>query len=323
MWQDLKILDLEVTLLAEEEIRLPFFRENALRVGLGTSFRQTVCINNKQEACRGCALQALCAYSKIFTAPSYPYLSFFAPDTLAMVPPGTPLKLNLRLFGPAVAYYPYFYFSLENLAGRGIGLRNSVGKRGHSILQEINAVAPDGEKTPVFSREEGTRLKEPGAFTLADYLDSLPVQFLQIKTLSPLRLKYQNHFVKSLEFHILLRAALRRISSLYLLATGENLQLDYRCLVEASMAVDQVENNLHWFDYQRYSTTQHQQMKLGGLIGEVAYQGEMTELYPFIKAATILAIGKSTAFGFGRFKVGIKEGKDIEAGSSCTGKPAP
>lgn len=323
MWQDLKILDLEVTLVAEDELRLPFFRENALRVGLGTSFRQTVCINKKQEACQGCALEGLCAYSKIFAVPSYPYISFFNPDTLAILPPGTPFKLNLRLFGPAVACFPYFYFSLENLAGRGIGLRNSAGKRGRFILQEINAIAPDGRKTPIFTREKETRLKEPRAFTLADYLDSPPVQFLQIKTLSPLRLKYQNHFATSLEFHILLRAALRRISSLYLLATGKKLQLDYNRLVEMAMAVEQVENNLRWFDYQRYSTTQHQEMKLGGLIGEVAYRGEMTGLYPFIRAAEILAIGKSTAFGFGRFKVGIKEGKDVEAGSSCSGEPAP
>ncbi|OIQ61284.1 hypothetical protein MOTE_03600 [Moorella thermoacetica] len=248
VWQDLKILDLEVTLVAEDEIRLPFFRENALRVGLGTSFRQTVCINNKQEACQGCVLEALCAYSKIFAASSYPYISFFAPDTLAMLTPGTPFKLNLRLFGPAVAYYPYFYFSLENLAGRGIGLRNSAGKRGRFILKEINAIAPDGQKTLIFTREDDARVQEARAFTLADYLEYRPVQFLQLKTLSPLRLKYQNHFATSLEFHILLRAALRRISHLYFLATGENLQLDYRGLVDAAIAVNQVENNLRWFD---------------------------------------------------------------------------
>lgn len=114
----------------------------------------------------------------------------------------------------------------------------------------------------------------------------------------------------SLEFHVLLRAALRRISGLYFWATGRLPELDYSGLLARAQAVTQVQNSLRWFDYSRYSTTQCTEMKLGGLVGEAVYHGDLTELYPFIKAGEVLAIGKSTAFGFGRYKVSVEEVKE-------------
>lgn len=169
MWQDIKILDLEITLVAIEDIRLPFFRENALRSALGTSLRSAVCIDPDRDACRGCTLEALCAYSKLFSPSrenfpaggfSLPYLSFFAPDTPLFLSSGTPFTLHLRLLGPAVAYYPYFYFCLEDLARKGIGLRHEDGKRGRFILERIDALSPDGRKTAIFP---GTPAFNPGS----------------------------------------------------------------------------------------------------------------------------------------------------------------
>jgi len=301
MWTKIPILDLEITLKALDEIKLPFFRENALRVGLGTTFRNTVCINTSYAACDGCRLESLCSYNRIFNAVTYPYISFFEHDTPYIIKPETQFKLNLRLFGPAVTLYPYFYFGLENLGNKGIGLRNSNGQRGRFFLNQINTITPEGKRELVYNKEAGGWKKEIISFTLGKYVAPRPVQYLSLKTLSPLRLKYQGHLNNSLEFHVLLRAALRRISKLYYLETGACLELDYQRLILAAMNVIKVESNLRWFDYKRYSTVQHQEMKLGGLIGEVAYKGEMTELYPFVKAGEILGIGKGLSFGFGRF----------------------
>jgi len=47
-------------------------------------------------------------------------------------------------------------------------------------------------------------------------------------------------------------------------------------------------------------------MKLGGVVGDVLYRGELTGLYPYLKAGEVLSIGKGIAFGFGRYKVTIE-----------------
>ncbi|MGB9660714.1 MAG: CRISPR system precrRNA processing endoribonuclease RAMP protein Cas6 [Moorellaceae bacterium] len=318
MWQDIKVLDLEITLVAKEDIRLPFFRENALRSALGSTLLSTMCISPECHACEECAVEGLCAYSRLFFLRrksfsggsfSSPYVSFFAPHTPKFLSAGMPFTLYLRLLGSAVSYYPYFYFCLEELARKGIGVRREDGRRGRFVLKRIFAQYPDGRKVAVFFRETGLQSGELRPFTLADHIDSPEVRLLKLKTLSPLRLKYRNRLTDRLEFHVLLRAVLRRISGLYLWTTGRIPGLDYSSLISRAQTITQVENSLSWFDYSRYSTTQGTEMKLGGLVGEVVYQGDLTELYPFIKAGEVLAIGKGTAFGFGRYKVSVEEAK--------------
>jgi hypothetical protein len=50
-------------------------------------------------------------------------------------------------------------------------------------------------------------------------------------------------------------------------------------------------------------------LKMGGLVGEVTFQGELERFYPFIKLAELIHAGKGTVFGLGRFH--INEGKKI------------
>jgi len=314
-WQDIELTDAEVTLTALDDIELPRFQENAIRVALGKSFRRTVCINPAVTDCTGCSLETLCVYNKIFfnsanslvRGSPYSFISFFAPNTPKFLNAGSDFRLCLRLFGKTTSYFPYYYFCLENLGSRGIGLRSSDGRRGRFTISQIHVTAPDGQKTLIFTRDNSDKTLKADSFPLARYIDFHDhVQSLKIHILSPLRIKYQSHLNDSLEFHILLRAALRRISGIYALTNGKQLDLEYHDLINRAKAIKQVENNLRWFDYYRYSTTQSQGMKLGGVLGEVTYKGDLTEFYPFIKAAGILAVGKSTSFGFGRFRVSIE-----------------
>jgi len=43
--------------------------------------------------------------------------------------------------------------------------------------------------------------------------------------------------------------------------------------------------------------------ELGGFVGSVVYQGEISPWLPLIKAGEILHIGKATAFGLGKYVI--------------------
>lgn len=309
---------MEFCFKAEEEIRLPFFRENALRTALGLSLRRMVCSNVMRDNCSGCRIEGLCAYSKLFSLPDVqvrtakgsilPYVAFFAPDTPQELPPGALFRLHLRLFGSGVSYFPYFFLAFEDIGWRGLGLRRSNGKRGRFALEDVVALLP-GEKTmPVFSRHFRVESGDVSSFSLGSYVDPRNVGRLRVKLLSPLRVKHRNRLARQLDFHVLFRAVLRRISGLYFLAAGRQLDLDYQSLLGLAKRVETVEEDLRWFDYRRYSTTQQSDMRLGGLIGEVVYRGEITPLYPFVKAGELLGVGKGLTFGFGRYAVCVEEG---------------
>ena len=340
MWRQLKVLDLKIILTALDDIKLPFFKENALRSALGTSLRATICATPLRGNCKGCNIESLCIYNKLLPRASGKalnssaqiqedvalpqesaslnsggenlsplYLAFFDPNTPMRIGAGESFTFYLHLFGPAVAYFPYFYFCLENMGLRGLGLKGDNSKRGKFEVRTIKVISPRGGETLIYSREEGAPPTGWRPFSLGDYVDGVEVSALKITTLSPLRLKYKNRLTSSVELHVLLRAALRRISDLYIKTTGERLDIDYSGLINQACTIaesNKPEGQWRWVDYKRYSTTQQRSMKLGGVFGDILYRGELTELYPYLKAGEVLAVGKGIAFGFGRYKVTIE-----------------
>ena len=44
-------------------------------------------------------------------------------------------------------------------------------------------------------------------------------------------------------------------------------------------------------------------MKMGGLIGEATYRGNITPFLPLLQAGAILHIGKGTSFGLGKYEM--------------------
>jgi len=61
--------------------------------------------------------------------------------------------------------------------------------------------------------------------------------------------------------------------------------------------------DLKWFDWERYSARQDTRMKLGGVIGRIAFKGEIGEFMPFIKLGEFLHVGKGTTFGLGKYEI--------------------
>ncbi|MGB9716175.1 MAG: CRISPR system precrRNA processing endoribonuclease RAMP protein Cas6, partial [Thermodesulfovibrionales bacterium] len=107
-----------------------------------------------------------------------------------------------------------------------------------------------------------------------------------------------------LEFHILIRNLLRRLSLLsYFHCGGEPAELDFKKIIEMAKRVNLKERNLRWYDWERYSTRQDTRMKMGGFVGDIIFEGYIEPFMPFIKAGEILHVGKGTSFGLGKYEI--------------------
>jgi CRISPR-associated endoribonuclease Cas6 len=302
-------------LRALENIGLPAYKGSTLRGGFGHAFKKVVCIN-REKTCESCLLKEKCAYSYIFETPPPPNTSKmrkypYAPHPFVITPPleekreyrqGETLCFELTLIGKSIDFLPYFIYTFDELGQIGIGkgkgrykleeLRTSMNRNGGEMIyssadkilrQNVQSVGLN-EILPHFSRASSS-------------------DFLTINFITPTRLKFDGRLSEALEFHILFRNMLRRISLLSYFHCEEELDLDYRGLIEESLNVRVKKSNLHWFDWERYSNRQETRMMMGGFTGQVTFEGETEPFLPFLLLGEYIHVGKGTSFGLGKYQI--------------------
>jgi len=296
---------------------LPCYKGSTFRGVFGHALKKVTCALKRQE-CTGCLLQEKCVYAFIFeiqpdadtvkrrriAAPPHPYVIEPPIETRNRYLQGKSFNFDLILFGPANDYLPYFVYAIEQMGQLGIGQRMG-GQRARFLLQSVRVA-----NSTVYDSHNGKL--NSGCFTedlaLSDVLISDNPDHcteLELTLLTPLRLKYENKFEATLPFHVLIRAALRRTSSLcHYYGAGEP-SLNYRGLVRRAQTITVKESNLHWFDWKRYSNRQDQAMLMGGLTGSIRYAGSLSEFLPLLRFCEKTHLGKQTSFGLG--KIDIKE----------------
>ena len=135
-----------------------------------------------------------------------------------------------------------------------------------------------------------------------------PVTIIDVALLTPLRIKHQNQFQNTISFHLLIRAALRRVSSLEQYYGGGEPALDYRGMVRRAEFIHTIESRCRWLDLDRYSNRQKTVMSMGGLTGTIRYKGDLSEFIPVLRYCEKTNLGKQTAFGLGKIAITIEKG---------------
>jgi hypothetical protein len=235
---------------AREAMNLPANVGNTLRGGFGNTFRKLVCLERKAQTCDGCLLKTRCPYAYIFDPsppPGAEVLSTQSDVPLAFVlePPldgrreyatGEKLEFGLTLVGNGIQYLPYFVAVFRELGKQGLGR-----DRARYTLASVTAVHPvDGRHMTVYSARDEVLHDHDFSATwdeLAAQAASRPGDHLTIDFLTPTRLKHGGHFVDAPDFHVLIRALLRRTSSLAYFHGGERWETDYRGWIERAEQV--------------------------------------------------------------------------------------
>lgn len=311
MLDEFEIAKFVLSFLALEEGHLPEYKGSVLRGGFGYVFRNIVCFH-KQEECQDCSFQDRCAYSYIFeTSPTEKSKRFSSysdvPRPFVVEPSneqkrsfakGDSLQFGLVLIGKAIEYFPYFVFCFDELGKKGLG-RERVKFR----LQDVCGF--DFEKEQYISVYETKEhlLKDNLPTICASELTFQTEQTLSLEFLTPTRIKYRGKYISDMEFHVMLRNLLRRISMLMLFHCETKLEIDNDKLIKEAKMVDVLDWNLQWNDWVRYSTRQNTRMKLGGFIGNVTYTGELEKFMPFVTLGEQIHLGKNTTFGLGNYKI--------------------
>jgi CRISPR-associated endoribonuclease Cas6 len=284
---------LKFTTEAETQINLPDFKGSAFRGGFGNVFRKITCVLKRFD-CIECPLKNRCIYAYVFETVGNSEAEIFNMHKYEKIPhpfifeppdekknkflPGEKIHFNVILIGNAISYAPYFVLTIKELGRTGIG-------RGRGEFNLLS-VMPTEEKTVSLKNNEES------------------ASFLTLKVLTPIRIKYNRRLVDNLEFHILIRSIIRRLTLIYYFHCKKELpQINAKYLIEKAEKVRIVSNNTRWYDWERYSTRQETRMKLGGVVGEITYEGDITAFMPYLKAGEILHIGKGTSFGLGKYQI--------------------
>jgi len=308
-----RCLRLSVLATVEETICLPAYQGSALRGAFGYALRNAVCVVRNRE-CPECLLKSGCVYSYAFETPppsgsemlrkytSVPHPFVLNPMTgeKGLYKPGMTLKFGMTLVGRAAEYVPYFVFAFMKMGERGMGKG-----RGKFRVTRIDVL--DSSGSPVEAVYENEILKSPETVLTDEDVRELaraaPSDRISLTFLTPLRVRYQDRFCREIQFHILIRSLLRRLSSLLYFHCGERLDIPFKEIIERAESVKLTRNETRWYDWERFSGRQKRRIKMGGVVGTVSYEGDITEFLPLLIAGAWVNVGKGTSFGLGNFEL--------------------
>ncbi len=316
-------LKLKFVLQAEQVCTLPRIKGSMLRGAFGSALKRTVCIQKKQESCQSCLFRSQCTYTKIFetyvegTPPPFlsklptsprPYI-IDAFDQKTEYAQGDTFSFTLTLLGNIGALYPYIIYSISLMAKRGLSSKRLPFQL-HNVYwinPEQHSLAENTFTETLIYKGETESLCAQAIPTHPHYEDSEHDQ-VQVRFLTPTRLKYEDQYIMDFSFRLLVFKMLRRLLELAHFYAPEN-EIDWHFhpyLVQAN-EVAIMDPHLKWQDWHRYSSRQNTKMEIGGFIGDILLAGNINGFTPLLLQSQVLHIGKGTSFGLGKIRVTITE----------------
>ncbi len=290
---------------------LPPYKGAIFRGAFGNSFRRAVCAIPRSD-CSSCILRQKCLYVSIFEPPPpavYPDAAKFnrAPAPYVLNPPLTSrqafhpeesLDFELVLIGPAIEALPYFIYAFIEMGKRGIGP-----KHGKYDLTSVDLIREEETPFKVYDGEARMLSAYPPRIPTVPIEPGNGLNTLTINFLTPLRLKVKGDLATRLTFDLFFE---RLVQRLMLLATFYNPAVrlpDFAPLIAASRDIRETAYDLHWYDWERYSTRQKETMRFGGLRGKISFSGELGPFVPYLNLGQTINVGQGTTFGLGRIHI--------------------
>lgn len=308
----IKAVQLYFDLVFSKPIGQIGFIGSTLRGGFGYAFRKIACGIKNKNNCRECILCGKCVYSIIFESPvssdsaimrKYQYsphpFVFSYTDDLSPASKTTSNKIvKILVVGKAIDYIPYFIYAMKEFGNNGFG-KNRIPFKISRVRDEYGTIFfNDGkwlnpQKYPLIDSD--TFIEKQ---SVLDVSRNVKIDFL-----TPCRIKFNEHFIDRIEFHVLIRSLLRRFGELSYFFCDKQLDIDYNALISKALDIKMISRDFKWIDFSRYSTRQKQNMKMGGVVGSAIYEGDIKPFLPVLLWGELLHAGKGTSFGLGEFRI--------------------
>lgn len=325
-------LRMRFSLLAQRDSHLPFFKGSLLRGAFGHALRRTVCVMGPQQPCETCLLRRQCAYPQLFetfvegepppflrgldTAPR-PYV--FEPfDQQQHYRAGESLCFDLLLFGKAIPLHPYAIYAVAQMASEGLGYKRFPfdllkvewqvidGKqqkeksKAHKADDELDAASSPSEWRLLYDGASKRLLENPSP-QQASAVTVHALSDVRLIFQTPTRLKFNNTLTSEFSFRMLAFKMIRRVLELAHFHLPEaNLDWEFHDLLTAANSVKIIRRQLQWVDWERRSNRQNTEMKMGGFVGEIALEGDLTPFIHLLRTCEIVHVGKGAVFGNGK-----------------------
>lgn len=304
----LRITPVTVVLLVERDWHGSRIKSLLLRSGLGVHLRRRECLTGA-PTCAGCARKADCWYSIAFDTEAaatggarlqhgdahrpHPYYLTAAPDFRSRLEAGTELAVRLCVFGNPEPLFGKLLAAIAEAGGSG----NWGGP--FRIDRVVSLVNP-------LQRTHGVK---PFPFPSWSPPEARDVWRLRIRMTSPLRIREKGQLVRQPDFVRFVLALGRRIHLLAgMYSTDVELPRGWSLELAALAAACDVEAyDWQYLREERTSGRQKREVPMDGMLGGLAVQGRLTELYPFLLAGQWMGVGASTGHGLGGYWVEAPE----------------
>ncbi len=305
-------LRLRCTLEAQRPARLNTQKGSMLRGALGHALRRLVCSQPAGTRCPSCALRLGCAYSRMYenriegepppllggsvSAPR-PYV-IEASDLRRDFATGEHFDFDLLLIGQATELQGQVLLAIDGMAQAGLG-----SQRWPFELHEVRWQDRDGHWQSGYQRRQ-RRWQPVVASTQPS--SKAPSGPITLRFLTPCRLKVHSQVIERCHsFRTLAFKMLRRQLELaHFHCPSIEVDWTFRPYLDLADQIEIVAERLRWETWQRWSNRQQRHLSMGGFVGEIDLDGEIEPLWPMLRAAEVLHVGKSTAFGLGQVEVG-------------------
>jgi hypothetical protein len=298
-------------------LRIADYPGSAWRGALGHALKDTAC-TRPGTRCAACPERGECPYPPLFDSadggdPFRPYV--LEPQAFSgYFPAGSPLALDLILFGWLVGWLPLIADALQRLGERGLGMREPVRLTLIDLQQQTGT---DGATWVSLAAPAAVGLPTAPLAPLG--LPPAPPR-ARMDLITPLKIKYRGALIKPETFgpRDLLTALARRIEACA--GVLETLPLTPEPGLWLDSADDLIERaDLHWLDTHHRSSRQREDLKLGGLVGRLLLRGPVLErCWPWLWLGQWLHLGSSTTIGFGRYDL-----EPLSAVGPASSRPAP
>ncbi len=257
----------------------PYFIGSQIRGALGYALKRTVCIN-PSYLCQGCFAIDNCLYYDFYEAKNgyHPYrLDFELGKSY--------YDFSLYLFEQATERLPYVVSALHTmLTTNGLGKERTKITDYRLLVNGVSAIAEGKILLP----QNPVVVYQPPKTTTSK---------ITLKLLTPLRIKHHNRFVRSAD-DLNLQSI---VSSIY--QRQQMLAGKARTRLPFAVQGRVTDSFAHFKDLTRYSGRQQGHLKIGGMLGEMTFEGVDAESYRLLKLGELIGVGKQTVFGLGKVAV--------------------
>ena len=246
------------------------FIGSAIRGAFGYALRKASCPFVSAN-CEKCDIPGKCVYNEFFEN-----VSDMPNFRLDIDLNQKSFDFKILLFEHAARYLPRVAIAIQNMQEIGLGANRNKFKFTHLRL---NGEIVESK----FLLSNTQALNFTPDFAAGDY---------EISLLTPLRIKQKNVLVRrEIDFKSFIRQIAMRFENI----TG-------KAIDKFEVKFCRFEQDLHFYDINRYSNRQHTKMQFGGVIGQMRVFGLDERSVKLLQLAQITGVGKSTVFGLGKIK---------------------